>query len=94
MKTIVAFVLLSALSSSAFALEGYYSRTMTCSELQNVVRRDGEITIRHRIGSMTFYSSEERCNQFPWRAEAWRGYEPSSDMNRCFVGWQCQALND
>ena len=77
------------LGSNAFALDGYRSRNYTCSQLQAILQRDGEITILHRIGSMTFYVSPKRCDDFPWRAEAWRGYEPSKDTNKCFVGWQC-----
>lgn len=90
MKKIIAFILfLSALSSSAFALNGYYSRGRTCADLQRIVQRDGEITILHRIGNMTFYANQSRCDQFPWSADHVRGYEPSSDQSRCFVGWEC-----
>lgn len=87
-KIILCFSLIVA-ASSAQALDGYVSRDYTCQELQSIVNRDGEITILHRIGSMTFYSRESRCDEFPWHARAVKGYEPSSDMHRCFVGWEC-----
>lgn len=94
MRTLAALALISILTPSAFALEGYYSRGMNCSRLQSRVRQDGEITILHRIGNMTFYSSPKRCDEFPWPAYAVRGYEPSADNGRCFVGWQCIATGN
>lgn len=87
-KIILSFILMTT-ASSAFALDGYISREKTCKQLQSIVRRDGEITILHRIGSMTFYANASRCNEFPWMAQTEAGYEPSSDMRRCFVGWEC-----
>lgn len=90
MKKAIAILALTVVGSQAFALQGYISRAMNCAHLQSITQREGEITILHRIGSMTFYSSAEKCDTFPYRAEAVRGYEPAADTNRCFVGWECR----
>lgn len=89
MKTLGILMILSLLAPAAKALDGYRSEQMTCADLQSVVQRDGEITVLHRIGSMTFYADKARCDEFPYPAMAVKGYEPSSDQRRCFVGWQC-----
>jgi hypothetical protein len=94
MKNILASLVLFAVSSSAFAIPGYRGRSMSCDQLQQITQRDGEITILHRIGSMTYYASAERCDQFPWRAIAREGYEPSADQKNCFVGWRCDTVNE
>jgi hypothetical protein len=80
-------------ASNVFALDGYISTEYTCDQLQSIVQRDGEITILHSIGSMTFYSQESRCDEFPWHAEAETGYEPAKDTNHCFIGWECLVGN-
>lgn len=91
MKKIILALTLLMTTSSAFALNGYVSRQWTCGQLQSIVQRDGEITIFHRIGSMTFYANKARCDEFPWRANVEPGYEPARDTKSCFVGWECIA---
>jgi hypothetical protein len=94
MKITALLLVTLGITSSALALPGHRSRSMSCDELQSIVQRDGEITILHRIGSMTYYANESRCSEFPYRAIARQGYEPSSDQNRCFVGWRCDFVGD
>ena len=90
MKTFMMSLVLFLSASSVFALEGYDATRMTCAQVQAIVQQDGEIAILHKpFGSMTYYADRARCDEFPIRADARPGFEPTMDRHRCLVGWRC-----
>lgn len=67
---------------------GTRASSLTCAELQGLVRSRGRATIRGTFGSRVYVASRSSCGP---NQNAVGGYEISRDRAVCFVGLICES---